>query len=135
MHWGYENYKVMSLSNTNLGQQVNLNQIKSYSGNCLPKTAHIASRNRKVLLSKISKQNFPDDWTFEDKILVLICPVLRRQVDLYYSNKGLKMIQIYSEQEIQNISEIKIFLTSTKLHFSVPANIHRILFWSPTIGR
>ena len=96
----------MSLSNTNLGQQVNLNQIKSYSGNCLPKTAHIASRNRKVLLSKISKQNFPDDWTFEDKILVLICPVLRRQVDLYYSNKGLKMIQIYSEQEIQNIDVI-----------------------------
>jgi len=96
----------MSSSDENITPQINLSQIRSYSGNCLPKTVRIASRNRNVLLSKISEQNFPDDWTFEDKILVLICPVLRRQVNLYYSNKGLKMIQIYSEQEIQNIDFI-----------------------------
>lgn len=54
----------------------------------------------------LSKQNYPPEWSFEDHVLVFICPVFRRHVDLYYSGNGLQMIQIFSEKEINRIDRI-----------------------------
>jgi len=56
--------------------------------------------------SLLSSQNYPSDWTYEDQILVLISPIFRKHVDLYYSGNGLQMIQIFSEKEINRIDKI-----------------------------
>lgn len=96
----------MIKSNINCGQKITLCQDKSYCENCLPKTTNTVNKIRDILLKIVSKHNLPEEWMFEDKILVLICPDFRKQVDLYYSDKGLQMISIYSEDEIQKIDDI-----------------------------
>jgi len=103
-----------SIHKNNLDQQVDLCQYRSYSENCLPKSMSPARQYRGKLETFFNKHKLPDNWSYEDRVLLFICPAFRKQIDLYYAHGGKKMIQLYTEEDISTIDNT-IFLALKRL--------------------
>jgi len=90
----------------NVDQQVDLCQYKSYSEDCLPKSMSFARQYRGELETIFIKHKISDNWSYEDRVFLFICPAFRKQIDLYYTHGGKKMIQLYTEEDIITIDNI-----------------------------
>lgn len=102
----------------NLDQQVDLCQYKSYGEDCLLKSMSLARQYRDKLETIFIKQKIPDNWSYEDRVLLFICPDLRKQIDFYYTHGGHKMVQLYTEEDIAKIDNI-ILMALKRLFVSI----------------
>ena len=101
-------------SDVNIVQRLLLLQEKSFGGTCLPKTMHLANSIKDSLSLCKPYLNLPGEWSFEDKVLVLICPTFKRLIDLYYEGKILQMEETYPGNELITIDEI-LYHTLSKM--------------------
>ena len=89
-----------------INHQVDLCQYKSYSEDCLPKSMVLARQNRNKLEDLFVNHDIPENLSFEDRVLLFICPAFRKLIELYYVHGGQKMIQLYSKKDIIKIDNI-----------------------------
>lgn len=66
----------------NVDPHVDLCQYKSYGEDCLLKSMSLARQYRDKLETIFKKHKIPNNWSYKDKVLLFICPVFRKQIDL-----------------------------------------------------
>ena len=71
---------------------------------CLPKTMHVAKRHRRELNRKL--QAGEEDWHFEDRILALLLPHLRNEIERFYADGGEAMIELYNGKQLREWDDL-----------------------------
>jgi hypothetical protein len=80
---------------------------KSYTETSLHATASKAKLSRKVL--ELSLGEFPKEWPFMDKVLVLLFPFFEEDVRGFHEDKGPSMNDLFKENQIETIDRTLIF--------------------------
>jgi uracil-DNA glycosylase family 4 len=79
---------------------------KSYTKTCLPITASMAKQSRRKLNQSLGE--FPEDWPFMDKVLVIFDPSFMDEVRRFHTNNGPRMTEMYQKSEIKTIDKTLI---------------------------
>lgn len=89
-----------------INHQVDLCQYKSYTEDCLLKSITLARQYKDKLKTLFTGHKIPENRSFEDRVLLFICPEFQKLIDLYYKHGGQKMVQLYTEEDIAKIDNI-----------------------------
>ncbi len=79
---------------------------KSYTKTCLPITASMAKQSRRKLNQSLGE--FPEEWPFMDKVLVIFDPSFMDEVRRFHTNNGPRMTEMYQKSEIKTIDKTLI---------------------------
>jgi hypothetical protein len=70
-------------------------------GECLPLTMYIAKLARLVILPAL--QDCPPEWSYEDRVLVMLAPSLRQDVAQFHEGHGADMVSIFRDHQIEHM--------------------------------
>ena len=93
-----------TIQTTGMVQKQILRLEKYFSETCLPKTKAIAFNSSELLLPLV--REYPTSWAFVDKIVVLLAPGLRVEVEKYYALEGECMEVLYKRSQIEYLDEL-----------------------------
>ena len=77
-----------------------IQQERSYSESCLPKTIELALQNKAKILSFLGEEN--KGWPFEDRVLVWLVPSFYSDVHKYHRETGPSMTAIFKPHHIEH---------------------------------
>ncbi len=60
--------------------------LPAFGGNSLPLTMYLANLVRPMLLPTLNDS--PTKWAYEDRVLVMLAPTMRQQVEEFYEGHG-----------------------------------------------
>ena len=66
---------------------------------CLPQTMDLAKRHRWELRRRL--QSSDEHWHFEDRILALLLPTVRGEIERFYGGGGPSMIELYNGRQLR----------------------------------
>lgn len=89
---------------TVLVQKTTLRLEKYFTETCLPRTKEIAFGSSDVLLPLV--RSYPSLWSFIDKVVVMLAPKFREEVEAYYANEGASMEEMFKLSQIQYLDEL-----------------------------
>jgi hypothetical protein len=75
----------------------------SFGATCLPLTMELARLARPVLLLEVVTT--PDEWAYEDRVLVLLLPSLHREVERFRDLGGPEMKAIFEPHQLEHIDQ------------------------------
>jgi hypothetical protein len=87
-----------------LAQKQSLRLEKYFTETCLPRTKTIAFDSCELLLPLV--RTYPSSWSFVDKVVVMLAPGLREEVEKYYANEGKCMDEIYLLSQIEYLDQL-----------------------------
>jgi hypothetical protein len=96
---------------------------------CLPHAMEFARAAR----TKIEPQlhNIPEEWPFEDRVLVWLWPNLQKDVKAFHEQNGKKMDQIFQSQHLEHFDEILLRDLLIKVPAYRSGRRVRSLRWEP----
>ena len=93
-----------------------------FGGSCLPRTMEFARSARRTIEARL--HGIHQDWPFEDRVLVWLLPILRKDVETFHENKGRIMTEIFQPQHLAHFDEVLTRDLLTKVPFYY--NGHRL---------
>ncbi|MBN2281228.1 MAG: hypothetical protein JXQ65_11655 [Candidatus Marinimicrobia bacterium] len=91
--------------NQNIVQQQNVKheQIQKFSNVSIPETFKIL--NKKIDIYFPYTKLLPEDWAYEDKMLVLLIPKFRLEVTIFYEKNGPSMREKYNSKFLEYVDK------------------------------
>ena len=87
-----------------LTQKANLSVVQQrlpYGGSCLPLTMELARLARTVLQPTLAAT--PQTWTFEDRVLVMLAPSLRTDVEGFHAGTAQAMTDAFELHQVEHL--------------------------------
>ena len=78
-----------------------LNQERSFTESCLPELVFLATKNKVALRESLA--NLPRQWPFADKVLVVVFPTFRDEVEAFHAGNGKSMTDMFETHQIASI--------------------------------
>lgn len=94
----------MTVQRTVLVQKTTLRVEKYFTETCLPRTKDIAFNSSDLLLPLV--RSYPSSWSFIDKVVVMLGPEFRKEVEAYYANEGECMEELFKPSQIQYLDQL-----------------------------
>ena len=93
-----------TIQKTVLVQKTTLRVEKYFTETCLPRTKEIAFNSSEVLLPLV--RSYPVLWSFIDKVVVMLAPKFREEVEAYYANEGECMEKMFKISQIEYLDQL-----------------------------
>ena len=93
-----------TIQKTVLVQKTTLRVERYFTETCLPKTKDIAFNSSEVLLPLV--RSYPNSWSFIDKVVVMLAPKFREEVEAYYANEGECLEEMFKLSQIEYLDQL-----------------------------
>jgi hypothetical protein len=93
-------------------------ELPAFGGNCLPMTMYLAKLARSVLLPCLDDS--PPGWAYEDRVLVMLAPTMREQVEGFYEGQGPDMAAVF-EERVEPMDRLLVEQLRTRIASLSPA--------------
>ncbi|MDB4929718.1 MAG: hypothetical protein JWM10_2202 [Myxococcaceae bacterium] len=95
----------------------------TYGGSCLPMTMELARLAKPVLLGTMAS---PSEWGFEDRVLVLLAPSMRADIEQFRSGAAASMDDMFEPHQVERFDQsfvAQLFEIVTRLSPELAARI------------